>query len=828
LDSERWQRVKQIHGDALEREPEERAEFVRRACAGDVELLREVERLLSGDGDSEGFLSDPPFADDDAGPPRRLAGLHLREEIGRGGMGVVWLADEEKLGRQVAVKLLPPSPLRTPAIVDRFRREARAVARLAHPGIIPIHAVDETAGYYWFSMEYLPGGDLGAEIARLVRDGGSAAGHVLPPFASGDYFRRVAELALQVADTLEHAHAAGIVHRDVKPRNLLFDAAGRLRLGDFGIARDESQGSITQTGEIPGTPHYMSPEQIATAAARVDGRTDVYSLGVVLYELLTLARPFEGATRYEIMRRIREVAPKPVRVIEPRVPRDLGLICETAMARDREDRYGSAAALADDLRAFLGFRAIQARPLSLGERVLRMVRRRRHAIAGASLGLLTVILAGWFVSIRTGRAFASERVAALERLVGAEGGLELAERPPSEIVGIARAQRDASDVAHLLPSEAMGRVARVAGQLEILRGQWRAEIGERLAAVKALEPTAEERDAALARLHEIGRCGALAFPSEPAFAAITSGDALAPRLSVRALDERGQPIGAEVALRRCDYRHGEVLPAEPLGRAPLSGVIVPPGHFRVVVTAVRRDAEERIGDSMIPIDSAVLRFVPGHESNPYRGREVAVDAFAIDAYEVSTAEYLAFVRATDHRRPGYWQGRDPPPEALELPVTDVSFLDALAYAEWAGKRLPTQAEWLLAAGGVEQRNHPWREADGFERQFGNAWVTEPLRLESEEDELAALLRYTRPVRSHAEAATPEGVHHMFGNVREWTETVPYIDFDVARLAQSFHRITLGGHWNAGTQKLVLQSHGFNGIGRDFAGCHLGFRCARSR
>jgi tetratricopeptide (TPR) repeat protein len=318
----------------------------------------------------------PPFL----GPPTRpgdlgtLGPYEIEAEIGRGGMGLVFRARDPALARVVAVKMLRPGFDDTAR--RRLVREARAAAQCRHDHLVGVHAVvDPPDGPPYLVMEYL----AGPTLAAMIREGGP-----LGPC-------RAAALVAQVADGLAAAHAAGLVHRDVKPGNILLDpATGRAKLADFGLARDPTAG-VTLEGAVAGTPAYMSPE-------RADGRTaggapgDVYALGVTLYEALTGEVPFRGAP-HMVLRQAAQDEPRPPRRLNDKVPRDLETVCLKAMAKEPAARYPSAAALADDLRRFLAGEPVRARPTGPLGRGVRWCRR-RPALATLAAALVLALAAG--------------------------------------------------------------------------------------------------------------------------------------------------------------------------------------------------------------------------------------------------------------------------------------------------------------------------------------------------------------------------------------------------------------------------------------------------
>jgi predicted Ser/Thr protein kinase len=266
----------------------------------------------------------------------------LLEEIARGGMGVVYRARQVSLDRTVAIKMMRPGLLATPLEIERFHAEARTAAGLQHPNIVAIHEVGEIDGLHYFSMEFVDGPSL----AALLRE------RALPPAEAAAYVKTLAE-------TVEYAHSRGILHRDLKPSNVLIDSAGRPRITDFGLARPlHSDSTASVPGSVAGTPAYMSPEQ-AEGDQRLSPATDVYSLGAILYELLTGVPPFRGATQLETMRLVVDERPTPPRQLNAAVSRDLEAVCLRCLEKVPPRRYASARYLALDLDRVLHGRQIR-------------------------------------------------------------------------------------------------------------------------------------------------------------------------------------------------------------------------------------------------------------------------------------------------------------------------------------------------------------------------------------------------------------------------------------------------------------------------------------
>ncbi|QDU84277.1 Serine/threonine-protein kinase StkP [Planctomycetes bacterium Pla163] len=755
-DPERLARLLALYERAVELEDSEREAFLESACGDDPTLRLELEVLLADDGSgSSRFLEppgmpshgskpgtgsgalDPKRKGTDAGAvPFQLGPFDLVSELGRGSSGVVYLASERSLGRQVALKVLSTNVTTTRDQVERFHREAQAVAKLDHPGIVRIHSDGVEGANHWFAMEYVEGRDLAREV-ELQRLVSVLPGEqpILPRPGERDHAARVAELVARVARALHAAHRAGIVHRDVKPSNILLGADGSVRVADFGLARDAAFGSVSATGDVAGTPHYMSPEQARVERASVDHRTDVYSLGVVLYELCTLRRPFEGKTVLAIFDKIRSGEPASVRDLNPDVPRDLETICAKAMAKLAADRYESAEALAEDLERFLAHEAIHARAQTPVDRLVRWGRRHAGKIGTAALVLAALATV----------AISAQRIA-------------------------------------------------LAGRL----GEVRVEVRDAL----------------------------------------------------------GRSLEGEVSIRSIDRVTGIPGRPLPLGPLPLPGATVEPGYYRIVasidgvgertytrwvpggdttvVEGLVRNLERAPGAApdpsapspMVLVEAGTVGPEDRSPSIPVHNMAVDVQAFELDVHEVTNAQYRAFLRATGRRAPPHWKELGVEHDAL--PVVNITCSDAVAYAEWAGKRLPTYVEWLLAARGSEGRRYPWGDDEPLRGVVGRA----PMPLTTEQRR-AGYFEHVRPPGSDPSAATPSGIQDLFGNVAEWTESP--VAMPVEREGQRVYeplgphtRLVAGSYWAAGDALVPpdLLHPMIHLDGPVAAGFTTGFRCAR--
>jgi WD40 repeat protein/serine/threonine protein kinase/tetratricopeptide (TPR) repeat protein len=391
-----------------------------------------------------------------AGMPRRMGDYLLLRTIGSGGMGVVYEAIQESLGRHVALKMLPSSHLADPTRLERFRREARAAARLHHTHIVPVFGVGEHDGLHYYTMQYIRGHGLDAVLQEVKRlrsassppasvdptveqhsstglahalctgqfaaagadqNGSTAAERSRPPGhpraarpasrpdpaapappseissqPEAQYVRSVARIGAQVAEALEYAHQQGILHRDINPSNLLLDAHGDIWVTDFGLAKAQDSDELTRTGDIVGTLRFMAPERFSGWS---DPRSDVYALGATLYELLTLRPAFDESDRVKLIERVLHESPTALRQIDRRIPRDLETIVQKALAREPGQRYTTAGQMGEDLRRFVAGRPILARRSSSIERLWRWsLRNKLLAGAIATVAVALVAVAG--------------------------------------------------------------------------------------------------------------------------------------------------------------------------------------------------------------------------------------------------------------------------------------------------------------------------------------------------------------------------------------------------------------------------------------------------
>lgn len=781
-----------------------------------------------------------------------LGEFEILRELGRGGMGVVYLARQESLDRTVALKVLPPHMCRTDRQVERFRREANKASRLSHPGIARVYTVGESEGHHYYAMEHVPGRTLGEEIASRRLD----QRHYIDPAIP-------AKIMMRVAEALQCSHDAGVVHRDVKPQNILMGEDGEPRLVDFGLALDPAEESLTLSGEITGTYHYMSPEQ--SRGGEVDARTDVYSSCVVLYEMLTLQRPIDAEDAQVLLARIPVQEPRPTPSINPRVPRDLDVICRKGLAKNPNHRYATAADLATDLRRFLRHEAIAARPPSSIERAVRFVRARRRVFAAAVFVIVSVLLAGGGIAHRVQQSARIERHlmrasdilaephALLIRLIEGNAGVSASELRDLD-VRLQSIQAEVTDEQRRRVDEMRASIREIGIGLK-KHGEGIADAVRPFAwdASQPLEPEdcVEFDDSDVDRAIEALTQARALLPDSGDIDELLR-DLERPTLTLTPADE--SLAGAEVQAYRVDRVSGRIGAARVLGRLPLEATPLAVGAYRVVVEtetgfseldiqfdrrgarvnrAVRVLPTEAVTESMARVTGGVYEHMLEIEAvGPYPSvfpRRVDIADFFIDRTLVTNGEYEAFLTETHRTAPDHW--RDFIGDKIEremwerLPVSGVSHDDAQAYAQWAGKRLPTVDEWEWATGAAEGRRYPWGDSSEPLEEvcvFGSPFIPSGAGWKPE-----MVLAYLEAVGT-VDDAPPVGIHGLvqpIGTLWEWTSSTDVQWISGRLVPNTTVRLLRGGAWTTSVGKFAADNDASSlaTVGQ----FDYGFRCVKS-
>lgn len=744
---ERYRKIDEIADEALTLEAPQRRAFLDRACEGDSELRSRVERLLEAHERESSFMDSPALeaaareiAESSERFPEgtRLGHYEILKMLGAGGMGEVYLAEDLKLGRKVALKLLPQESGPDISARRRFLREARAASALNHPNIVTIHAIEQIDGRDLIVMEYVSGETLKSEI-----EGGPLR------------FERVIELGAQVADALAAAHAAGLIHRDIKPANILVTPQGQVKVVDFGLAkrfaRDDATASASATGAglIVGTAAYMSPEQ--TRGEELDERSDIFSLGCVLYEAATGKRPFDGPSVISILREIAEKEPPPLHTINPGLPREFDELVCRALAKDKIRRTASAAELADALRNLLSPAFREAK-----EKRLRS-RNKRLAAVCALLAVLGV--AAWLYLDYINRQWARDAIARAEELTYEEKFAEaydLATRaqryipndpallrllpiisdnlsvdtdPPGATVYLRRYDRDSDGRAQTRSSAGLTPI----GDLKIARGDYIVEIEKQgYAPVQRMISSSVERMNLFAYAPRGLRREAVAIETEAGGAQF--------------LFDADAPIRLEAKL----------IPASD---APERMARVPGGEYKLVNSGRPTRDAVKLDDYFIDrFETTNREYAEFINAGGYLNRRFWKHAFVKDGRTLSWEEAMAQFR--DHTGlpgPRQWSGQKPPEGREEHPVTDVTWYEAAAYAEFRGKKLPTIYQWDKAA-----RNGVVNQISGFTMPWG---LVNPREILNRRANMSGT--GTVPVGGLEFGMSPYGCHDMAGNVSEW-------------------------------------------------------------
>ncbi|KAA3614494.1 MAG: hypothetical protein DWQ01_01975 [Planctomycetota bacterium] len=777
MDPDRWEQLVDLFGEALELPAHERTAFLDRRCGDDQELRRELERMLAeAEKPSEGYLDPPrsledlPFEEEDLtsegeknngdlepgsvseDPPGdfglgKVGPYQVLNEIGQGGKGVVYLARHEESRKLVALKALQPFMRLAPTHRARFDREGQAVAKLGHPGIVDFEEYLVHQGNPLLVLEYVEGTNLAEEIERAA---GKTKGtpEILRSTGGRSFFEVVTRITLEIAEALAHAHEQSIIHRDIKPHNILLTRDGRPKVTDFGLARDMDRTGITRTGEREGTLEYMSPEQVEAQKTQIDCRTDIYSLGVVFYEMLTLKRPFTAKTERQILQNISRGHSRKVRSVNPQVPVDLETICHRAMERRPQDRYASAVEMAEDLQRFLDHEAILARPPGWWKKAQRWAERHKLALSAAALFPL-LLWAG--ISLDASRTRDSRRLSLLQNLADS---LEYFQRLPVSQVPEVEAVQEARSYSNAYElefgGESDGRFVELRNQFNSLGKTW-TDKGRALARTGIMtEPEAEALEFPVRDYPQVAsamewiQIGQIMAPdyAEPGEILLTP---YLPKIEI--LNQEAFP-GAEVYLAEPHSVVGlNFQEPERVGAFPLEPFTVSPGMVRIVVkTREGKTAEflrliRDIGElrsvalqdrhfreagearGMVEIAAGTFEIGVPHQVARKKRTVLTLDmpAFWVDPFPVSMGEYAAFIQESGLvEEPKLWPPVEQRGEGWEsLPATGMTWFEANQYAQWHGKRLILDSEWDYLW--VDENLRQWsrRTADpylGFTRQ----------------------------------------------------------------------------------------------------------------
>ncbi len=713
-------------------------------------------------------------------PNVQIGDFRIEKRLGTGGMGIVYQAVQVSLNRRVALKVLPPGlTLDQEAAVERFHREAQAAAKLHHTNIVAIYAEGEENGTCYYAMEMIEGqsldqviddfravkGDKSAppdfisiekggtgeepDSAEAVRSGTKTAFSLSRGGSLQRHFDTIARLIADVADALAYAHNKGIIHRDVKPSNLMLGKDGRLSLMDFGVARMLEDQGITITGSFIGTPHYMSPEQIRGGGDKPDHRTDIYSLGVTLYELLTLRVPFFGENREQIITQILGKEPLRPRQLDDRIPVDLETICCKAIEKEANRRYQTAGEFAEDLRRYINRYTIRAKRSGPVDKIIKFVHRHKVPVAMAAGIALAVAIAGVSTWKYLTSRWAQERVIPEIRSLVDKGkyfeAFELArkaERFARGDPGLAALWPEFSDTMSIdtTPGGARIYVQRYNSPGE----KWR-RLGK--------SPTGQIR---LAR-------GLYRWKlTKPGYATV----------EVRR-PTSNRPVNFQL------YRKDEV----PSGMVRVSG-----GRFKLWLNGMSHH-EIELDDYFIDRYEVTNKQFKGFvDSGGYRNEKYWKHKFLKEGVVLSWSEAMQEFRdESGGAGPSGWRNGNYPEGHDDYPIGGVSWYEAAAYAEFAGKELPTIYHWSRA--GITS---------------GRYSGTILLHSNFNQKGAASVGGY--------EGMGSYGTYDMAGNVREWCWNK----------AGDSKRYILGGAWDEPEYKFVVPA-AFSPFDRSITN---GFRCVK--
>jgi len=737
-----------------------------------------------------------------------IAGHDVLQELGSGAMGTVYLARQRKLDRLVALKVLPPASAMASRARRRFRAEAQALARLRDPHIVPVYEVIEEGELFAYSMEWVDGCTVADCIAHLQRIEGpptrAEIGRLLrsEEQLQGDYVEYVCHLGVAIARALEMVHRSGFLHRDVKPSNILLRRDGTPLLSDFGLVRGETSTLETQAGHFVGTPAYSSPEQLRGEGDDLDGRCDVYSLGVTLYQALSLKLPYGTLSTTEILRRVEEGQLEPLGGVAPGVSRDLETIVHVAMAAEPARRYQSAGELADDLERYLTGYPILARPASGAYRLGKFITRHPAATAALMVFVLSVSIFGVSTAVQAAelrrRQVGLQRFSDLGlhgRLVELEGALWPAapERLP-QFESWLSAARD------------------LIGRADLHRGDAASSTMNGQAAENDTELASDPLDLLVARLAEFTAPGDGLFDQVEArydFARTIHGRSIG---SAEAAQRWREAIRSIADREQCPLYKGLEIPPQlgllPLGRDETSG-LWEFAHLQTGEASERNTVNGRL--KMRQLTGLVFVLLPGARfqlgaqaesddeprydrsalNNEVPVHDIALAPFFLSKYEMTQAQWKRFTGSNPSLFTPTTRTENASFKSTH-PVEQVSWRDCERELERLDLVLPTEAQWEYAARATTDT--PW-------------WTTtQGLKLDTAAnlEDLAAVEAVNRPWPGIPPVSTLDdgyvwhapvarflpngfGLHGMLGNVREWCRdrqghyTQDVAEFDGERL-----------------------------------------------
>lgn len=791
---ERTQQIKELFQAALEYEPSARPAFLAEVCADDDELRREVESLLLWETQAEKFIEKPAlkvaaeiFAADKTASliGQKVAGYKIEKQLGAGGMGEVYLAYDHRLGRRIALKLLPEHFTQDQQRVRRFVQESRAASALNHPNIVTIYEIGNDQHRHFIAQEFVEGQTLRERLLRTPMK--------LP---------EAIDVAIQIVAALTAAHEVGIVHRDIKPENIMLRPDGYVKVLDFGLAKllwrypvgtetntdSELHSSFisdpsTTPGLVMGTVRYMSPEQLR--GVDVDARSDIFSLGIVLYEMISGQRPFAGETTADVIAAILERESVPLAELNAETPKPLESIVNKALKKRREERYQNSHELLADLRELQQELEFEERQRSKGQRVSSLskaaqatsaklpsnkFKSKRFVITAAALMLM--LIAGTVTWRYVKQRQAQQQIAQIQTLVEQQRFFEaydLARQAQKYL------PQDAT-LAQLMPTitDSLTVASEPSGASVYLR-RFNSEQREKI----GLTPIVNLPVARGAYILSVEKEGFATAERTISSQLTRTGNALVPP---------DEPRDFAIKLVAAD-------------KTPHRMVSIPGGQYKLASRSRLKNTRVELDDFFIDKYEVTNReYKEFIDAGGYFKRELWQYPFAKDG-QVMTWEkaMLSFRDRTGLPGPRNWSGQVFPEGQAEHPVTDITWYEAAAYARFRGKQLPTIFQWEKAA-----RNGTFTYYMGYVLPWGavefSGTTTKHANFNG---------RGTVPVDQFAFGMSPFGCYQMAGNVSEWCLNEMSNGFTVA-----------GGSWN---DPFYIFSD-FGGLPGFHSSNKLGFRC----